>query len=309
MNTDYSFIKTRRKELKMTQQQLAEKVGVSAAYIQQLENNVKTQPSFEVFIKIMTALKLNINDIKGLKEAWKDKLVHDIEQDSNCLDNLNCLSKLTQAPINALLGVPEISKDILEVIDKDKELKKIKDYFEKNKETINSVINTLTLTGNNAEKINKSLHEENFNQNIIGDIKNLTSMIETLPIESNNIFEMAEKFRDLKTKNYTKLYLIKKNIINILNILDYDVNGLSKDFINDLVTIIIKNIDFEMFNLNNKNKSINKIIKESKDNKTDITYDNFETVAAHNDNLTNAEIEEADRRILEDINKKNTPST
>ena len=37
----------------------------------------------------------------------------------------------------------------------------------------------------------------------------------------------------------------------------------------------------------------------------EITYDDFETVAAHNDDLTDNEISEVDRRILEDINKRN----
>lgn len=36
-----------------------------------------------------------------------------------------------------------------------------------------------------------------------------------------------------------------------------------------------------------------------------ITYDDFDVIAAHNDNLTDDEIAEADRRILEDINKRN----
>lgn len=36
-----------------------------------------------------------------------------------------------------------------------------------------------------------------------------------------------------------------------------------------------------------------------------ITYDDFETVAAHNDGLTDDEISEADRRILADLNKRN----
>lgn len=39
--------------------------------------------------------------------------------------------------------------------------------------------------------------------------------------------------------------------------------------------------------------------------KKEITYDDFETVAAHNDGLTDDEISEADRRILADINKRN----
>lgn len=41
-------------------------------------------------------------------------------------------------------------------------------------------------------------------------------------------------------------------------------------------------------------------------NNKKITYDDFETVAAHNDNLTDDEISEADRRILADINKRNS---
>ena len=51
-------------------------------------------------------------------------------------------------------------------------------------------------------------------------------------------------------------------------------------------------------------------ISATKDNvvqikQKDLTYDDFETVAAHNDGLTDDEISEADRRILADINKRN----
>lgn len=46
-----------------------------------------------------------------------------------------------------------------------------------------------------------------------------------------------------------------------------------------------------------KSSSISTVSKE-------ITYDDFETVAAHNDGWTDDEIAEADRRILEDINKR-----
>lgn len=52
-------------------------------------------------------------------------------------------------------------------------------------------------------------------------------------------------------------------------------------------------------------------ISATKDNVTkirpqkEITYDDFETVAAHNDGLTDDEISEADRRILADLNKRN----
>ncbi|ETI88401.1 MAG: Transcriptional regulator, MerR family [Clostridium butyricum DORA_1] len=58
-----------------------------------------------------------------------------------------------------------------------------------------------------------------------------------------------------------------------------------------------------------KKKNLEKVEGMFKEDKKELTYDDFDTVAAHNDNLTDAEIWEADRRILEDINKKNNPST
>lgn len=58
-----------------------------------------------------------------------------------------------------------------------------------------------------------------------------------------------------------------------------------------------------------KKKNLKKVEGMFKENKKELTYDDFDTVAAHNDNLTDNEIKEADRRILEDINKKNKHST
>lgn len=48
---------------------------------------------------------------------------------------------------------------------------------------------------------------------------------------------------------------------------------------------------------------INIYIKDNSQSKK-LTYADFDTVAAHNDNLTPDEISEADRRILADINKR-----
>lgn len=75
--------------------------------------------------------------------------------------------------------------------------------------------------------------------------------------------------------------------------------------------------DLRKLNDIGKNKVINytkdliempKYQKESniiKLGKKELTYDDFETVAAHNDDLTDDEISEVDRRILEDLNKRN----
>ena len=60
MNT--AFLKNRRKELKLSQSALGENVGVSGAYIQQIENNLKN-PSIDTLTKIANALDVSVNDL------------------------------------------------------------------------------------------------------------------------------------------------------------------------------------------------------------------------------------------------------
>ncbi|MDU4750426.1 MAG: helix-turn-helix transcriptional regulator [Clostridium butyricum] len=92
-----------------------------------------------------------------------------------------------------------------------------------------------------------------------------------------------------------------------------DLLNLSKNQKSDFVTSVQRYIKFaleEAKKVPPSKDTINPYTESlfSKNKKETIYYD-FQTVAAHNDNLTNAEIEEADRRILENINKKNNPST
>lgn len=73
---DYSYIKQRRKELGITQKELGDKVGVSAAYIQQIENNIKQNPSIQILNKILKELK--IDTVKKEKEPSYLKLIHNM---------------------------------------------------------------------------------------------------------------------------------------------------------------------------------------------------------------------------------------
>ncbi|MEQ8156671.1 MAG: helix-turn-helix transcriptional regulator [Clostridiaceae bacterium] len=57
-------LKKWRKERKLTQAELAESVGVSGAYIQQLELGKKTNPSLEVVLKICSALQIAPFDLE-----------------------------------------------------------------------------------------------------------------------------------------------------------------------------------------------------------------------------------------------------
>ena len=59
-----SYIKSRRKNLGMTQKQLAGKVGVTDVTISRYENGER-EPSFTEFIKLCEVLSLNINDFIG----------------------------------------------------------------------------------------------------------------------------------------------------------------------------------------------------------------------------------------------------
>ncbi|MFR1830553.1 helix-turn-helix domain-containing protein [Clostridium butyricum] len=100
----------------------------------------------------------------------------------------------------------------------------------------------------------------------------------------------------------------------------YNFNKLSKEETtllenyNKLNVLGKKEANKRVAELTEINRYLNTITDEitaTKDNMVElnnkkITYDDFETVAAHNDNLTDDEISEADRRILADINKRNS---
>lgn len=74
-------IKSKRKENKLTQEELAEKAGVTPSYIGQIERG-GTYPSFEVLAKITTTLTIDANlcfydDANQLKERKEFYLLYD----------------------------------------------------------------------------------------------------------------------------------------------------------------------------------------------------------------------------------------
>lgn len=56
-------LKKRRKELELSVYELAEKTGLSATYISNLENEQKKNPSKETMEKIAANLECNVTDI------------------------------------------------------------------------------------------------------------------------------------------------------------------------------------------------------------------------------------------------------
>lgn len=57
---NFSFIKEVRKQKKIYQYQLAEKVGISQAYLTQIEKGQKTNPSFDIVVRICNELDLEL---------------------------------------------------------------------------------------------------------------------------------------------------------------------------------------------------------------------------------------------------------
>lgn len=64
------FFRTARiEELHMTQEQFAEKVGISVSYYKDLERNIAV-PSLKVFFQIVTTLNLSVDNIIYKKQNY-----------------------------------------------------------------------------------------------------------------------------------------------------------------------------------------------------------------------------------------------
>lgn len=128
--------------------------------------------------------------------------------------------------------------------------------------------------------------------------------IENLPL---NILEPLAK-----VLNTTPAYLMGWKKENSTNIEINSKNTLSKEettlleSFNKLNDLGKSEANKRVAELTEINRYLNTTCDEISETKEKyITYDDFDVIAAHNDNLTDDEIAEADRRILEDINKRN----
>lgn len=324
-------IKDLRKKLNLTQLELADKCGLSKNAIWNYENN-KRKPQINVLSSIAAALGVPLSFLIEKQDTLTSKLINVLEKDfgtdaENTLELICELIDIDDEVIdNALKNNEDISESYLskmiEQIYKDKPDLFV-EFFNKNKQYINnnypicfdtcmSIVNENTIL-DNIDKLKNTSFEEMKNT-VDNQFPTLEPMIQLL---SNPKIEMIYNFtyNELAAHGYEELLFtaIEKTIKNTLqDIKDHENNG---DIFDGISAWITKESPlYEILKQNQANNQIKYTIATQDDNfdkknKKKITYDNFETVAAHNDNLTNAEIEEADRRILEDINKKNTPST
>ncbi|ADZ82595.1 helix-turn-helix domain-containing protein [Cellulosilyticum lentocellum] len=79
------LLKTKRKEMKLSQSALGSLVGVSGAYIQQLEAGTKN-PSIETLKKIADALNIRVNEL--FVDTLENILRKEIDKPQKCDDEL-----------------------------------------------------------------------------------------------------------------------------------------------------------------------------------------------------------------------------
>lgn len=124
-------LKKWRKKRKLTQSQLGESVGVTGAYIQQLELGKKTNPSIEVIVKLCNALKISPYD---LDYKFKDNELfyyltnRDADDLNKNTDDLNKLNSKLSSEIENILSHYDY-KDTISVEELDNLLNDFKTYL------------------------------------------------------------------------------------------------------------------------------------------------------------------------------------
>ncbi|WP_373845068.1 helix-turn-helix domain-containing protein [Clostridium sp.] len=120
-----------RKKRKLTQAQLGESIGVTGAYIQQLELGKKTNPSIEVIIKLCKSLDITPFDLnyefksndlftylinRDINHSYKKNITSDLKEiDSDEIDELEQEFKEIQDKLKNIS--PHNRKKILKMIE------------------------------------------------------------------------------------------------------------------------------------------------------------------------------------------------
>lgn len=103
-------IKQIRKAVKMTQEKLAEKIGLSVEYISRLERGV-SQPSFKTLSMMLDTLNVNIKDFFDFKGPviFKDKKQEE-KQKREYIDAIS--SELVRLEVRELMAIYNVTKGL-----------------------------------------------------------------------------------------------------------------------------------------------------------------------------------------------------
>lgn len=96
-------IRERRKELKLTKRQLAERSGISSAYVRQLENGMRVNPSGKILANLCKSLDVSIERLLSGNEFTPEGKV-DIPGD------LAVMADHLQLPFHHVVGLVRVAK-------------------------------------------------------------------------------------------------------------------------------------------------------------------------------------------------------
>lgn len=119
-------IKTLRKEMKLTQKELAHKIGVTASTVTKYENG-QLEPNIEVLNKIATTFNISISTLIEDNNSKKElciepKLLNLRESFSNEEITADNIDELTECIILAVIKKYNLNININNINDKDKNL-------------------------------------------------------------------------------------------------------------------------------------------------------------------------------------------
>lgn len=100
-----------RKKLHLTQEELAEMIGVRAAEISQYESNKRT-PRWHTFNKLLNALHITADEVLGREILVGDGKGFELRMSKEDLEILSCIKK-NQPLYQALLEDPERNVKII----------------------------------------------------------------------------------------------------------------------------------------------------------------------------------------------------
>ena len=107
-----SFVREKRLDLGFGQRELAQKIGIAASYLNDIEKEKRTAPKLNIIKKLSVLLKINLNDLNDFAGISKGEVPPDISE--YIKNNPNLISLIRSIKNNNLNGsqLEEINKSI-----------------------------------------------------------------------------------------------------------------------------------------------------------------------------------------------------
>ena len=102
-----TFVREKRLDLGLGQRELAQKIGIAASYLNDIEKEKRTAPKSNIIKKLSVLLKVNLNDLNDLAGISKGEVPPDI---SEYIENNPNLISLIRSIKNNNLNVSQLEE-------------------------------------------------------------------------------------------------------------------------------------------------------------------------------------------------------